>query len=253
MYKDKYVLTILDQNGLPCKEHDGECFVPFNTEYQIRLKNKTKYDTLAKITIDGKPIMDSNQGVIIPAYNSVDLERWVDGDMLKGKRFRFVPVDDSRVDDPTDSNNGGIVVKMYKSIPNMRFGGSIKTTNFDGGDWTCMDAVSHDFIKPNTGGSGIKYNCCVTDMGNTIYKSTYDKGATIGGSKSNQEFVETNSHVWSTEHTTLRLTLKGEAQHKQPTIAFNDFPMEIRYCPKCGRKKRDRDRFCSKCGLKIDS
>ena len=113
MYKDGFVLSIL-KDGKPLKEIDGVVRIPFDSEYQVRLRNKNWLNCKAKVYIDGAPV--SNLGdFVINSQGVVDLERFLDNSLDEGARFKFVHKDHGEVSDPDNDENGVIRVEFYKA------------------------------------------------------------------------------------------------------------------------------------------
>ena len=104
-YSEQFVLCVL-HNGSPIREIDRAVSLPYHSEYKVRLKNKHAFlRAKARVWIDGRQV--SNLGDFILGPNeTIDLERFVTESMTTGKRFKFVPLDDGRVNDPTDPENG---------------------------------------------------------------------------------------------------------------------------------------------------
>lgn len=263
MYGNNFVLTIL-RNGKPQKEMDGQVGLPFDTEYKIRLKNKNCRQALAKVSIDGTQVCGLGD-FVVGAYSSLDLSRFVDTSLSKGRKFKFVSLDHSEVDDPTSSENGIIKVefRLEKQTPCI-----------------CIDPVKVD-IKPldGTGGfrtpdptlwiycdyndsSGTKkcHDNLTNDSGpdyNVSYCSTNFRGpaptagATVGGKVSKQQFYYVED--FDTENTPTVLTLKlvssGDLNNKKTVSAKISRGI---YCSACGNKIKFNHKFCSSCGSKLE-
>jgi len=117
MYRDKFVLSVI-HDGHPVKETGRkwirEVAIPFDSEYKIRLKNKNDRSCTARVLIDGKRVSQLGD-VIVTAGGTIDLERYIDRSLDKGKKFKFVTLDHQDVDDPTSSSNGIIEVEFRKA------------------------------------------------------------------------------------------------------------------------------------------
>ena len=165
MYSNKFVLSII-HDGYPIKESgsysDKRIALPFDSEYKIRLKNKNDKSCTARVFIDDKQVSKLGD-FIIQSNGTIDLERFVDSSLERGKKFKFVSLDHPDVDDPTSSENGIIKVEFRLarrengikiSIPPVTYkpwdwddhkpGEPWRTyTSFDGGS-------SHDFMYTNS-------------------------------------------------------------------------------------------------------
>jgi hypothetical protein len=110
MYRDSYVVAMLVNGRILKEDQGGTVLVPFGAEYVIRLKNKLRKRAVADVWIDGRVAC---RGIVIDANGTVDLERFVDGNLTEGRRFKLVRTTDSRVAQPNDSENGIVEVNFY--------------------------------------------------------------------------------------------------------------------------------------------
>lgn len=241
MYSNNCVLAILHKGNV-LRESSGEIHLPFGSEYKIRLKNNDLLCRVqAEVKIDGTLIHPSNQRFVIEKNGTLDLERMIlDGNMNKGNKFKFVELSDSRVQDPTSSENGIIEVSFYKELishspivwqdPKPMFPNSPYTPKWGGiENVMCNYSTSVSYISTNN-------NATISDSTN---------GATIEGGGSGQRFY--NSEEFDVEFlsTTLKLKLVG---HEEPTFVKNT---RNKFCDSCGRKNRFKAKYCSNCGRKF--
>jgi len=252
MYKDKFVLSII-HDGHPVKEtgHRGnkEVAIPFDSEYKIRLKNKNDRSCTARIFIDGKKVSQLGD-VIVSAGGNVDLERYVDRSLEKGKKFKFVALDHPDVDDPTSSSNGIIKVEFRKAKHQngVKILYPYKGINY--GDWEYRDPITWNYTDPNntTFSSGssktrgsVTHSCYSSNrMGDVCQSANDSQGATVEGSQSNQGFTYSNLEV---EDYAVTLELKIVGVEKKEM--YNN---EYKYCTQCGNKVKRPDKYCSQCG-----
>jgi len=271
MYRDKFVLSII-HDGYPVKEagrfSNKEVAIPFGSEYKIRLKNKNDVSCTARVFIDGKKVSQLGD-IIINGGGTIDLERYIDRSLDKGRRFKFVSLDHSDVDDPTSSSNGVIKVEFRKSKqntiniqsdiyvwdkpfdnlprykednrgPSRRIGGKWKSS---GPDWGASIAGSYS-SNESTGGL-VQESCTTCNFVQTrgLSDGAVESGATIEGSKSNQQFTYADLEV---ENHAVVLTLKivGIGNLKKINNA------NYKYCTRCGQRIKRSDKYCSKCGHK---
>jgi hypothetical protein len=256
MYKDKFVLSII-HDGRPVKEighrQNKEVVIPFDSEYKIRLKNKNDRDCTAEVLIDGKKV-SSLGDIIISAGGTIDLERYINTSLDKGKKFKFVSLDHADVDDPTSSSNGMIEVTFKKAKCKKGIKINVARPNFYFNyDWAeswkkysdaywakYSDEGSH--LSPLYGSSGHVVDCC-NDTNNT--SSAYiSSGATVEGGNSSQQFVYSNLEVENTS-TVLKLRIVGV--EKQEIVRNTKY----KYCINCGSKTKFAARYCFNCGYKI--
>ncbi len=91
MYHNQ-IIVLVKKDGQPLRETEGKfVYLPFDSEYSIELKNQSSRRAVASIKIDGTDVLGGDE-IIIPAFGSVNLERFItNGDLNKGKKFKFVP------------------------------------------------------------------------------------------------------------------------------------------------------------------
>jgi hypothetical protein len=267
MYKDKFILSIVDSDGHVAREtgYKGTNYLykgyravilPFNSEYKVRLKNKNNRSCAVRLFIDGK--MVSNLGDIIVASNSrIDLERFIDTSLNSGKKFKFVSLNDSNVDDPTDEQNGIIraefrLAKNTDQIvlnPNNHWQNCFRQPSFysSDGDVPVDDDYQMYFTYGDTTNTSFTPKDTVSNstVSNSILASNASKvsdGATIEGSDSNQRFI---FNYLDLEDNPVVLTLKIMGMDGK-----NENEIK-KYCNKCGHKIDINDNFCSFCGNKL--
>lgn len=111
MYRDSYIVALMVGGKIQKESDDGSVLIPFGSEYVIRLKNKLRKRAVADVWLDGRV---AAKGIVIDANGTVDLERFVaDGNLSEGKRFKLARLEDPKVEQPNDSENGIIEVNFY--------------------------------------------------------------------------------------------------------------------------------------------
>jgi hypothetical protein len=262
MYRDKFVLSII-HDGHPMREFGDrfkkEVALPFDSEYKIRLKNKNDRSCTARIFIDDKQVSKLGD-FIINANGTIDLERFVDSSLERGKRFKFVPLDHPDVDDPTSSDNG--IIKVEFRLARKENGIKIKTDPIVWKPWD-WDNRTHPSFTGNpphagTGGTFFAYQnetrsdgqvsvsyCSDNFVDGSGGAKSVEAGATVEGGRSNQSFVYSDLDVEDFPTTILQLKMVGIKDTKQADKLI------YRYCSKCGSKIRRDDRFCRECGKKL--
>jgi len=264
MYKDKFVLSVI-HDGHPVKETgkkwNREVAIPFDSEYKIRLKNKNDRSCTARVFIDGKRVSQLGD-VILSAGGTIDLERYIDRSLEQGKRFKFVTLDHEDVDDPTSSSNGIIKVEFRKAKqPNgikIDWNEPIvwpprvypyKEDN-DGPQWVYTDDKTTGgkypqdttvYYSANSNMAQSEVNCCAPQ---TKSRSFVESGATVEGSKSNQQFTYSNLEV---EDHDVTLKLKIVGLEKRDAVRDSKY----KYCTQCGNRVKRVDKYCSECGHRI--
>ena len=265
-YDSQFVICVL-HNGHPIREINGTVSVPFNSEYKIRLKNKHSYlRAKARVWVDGRKA--SNLGdFILKAGETLDLERFLDSDLDRGNRFKFVPLSNRKVNDPTDPSNGIIKVEFYRehdyvkniTITDPRPWNPIKPRPGNGDDvyW------DHTIANPLTYTSGGKGSSCGPTTSSTSFNAALtsvnyisaplvdpNAGATVEGGQSGQQFTYGDDFLTDTFPITLTLKIKGLSRKSTPTIEPpRKTRKKVRFCSNCARRRsRMADKFCPRCG-----
>ena len=266
MYKDKFVLSIIN-DGYPVREFrsigNSEVALRFGSEYKIRLKNKNDRSCTARVFIDGKKVSTLGDLIIHPS-GTIDLERFISTSLDSGKKFKFVKLNDSSVDDPTSSQNGIIKVEFrlatqknsikiqpkqdwkdwYVSFPPYTDGGTFDNTSSviyssSNGDFSSKSSSNYYF-------SSKSYNSNINSMSSSNnYRGSVEDGATVEGDNSNQSFQYDDLQVEEYPTTILSLKIVGIKEDE------NLKRRTIRYCPNCGRKSDKQDKFCANCGKRL--
>jgi len=260
MYKDKFILSII-HDGYPVREfgerENKRVALPFNSEYKIRLKNKNNKGCTAKVFIDDKQVSKLGD-LIINANGTIDLERFIDGSLDSGKKFKFVPLDHPDVDDPTSSENG--IIRVEFRLAKRENGIKINVEPFTYKPWNWDDWQFTKPYNPWSGSTGdfIVYNSGFHSDGShdgsvqMSFSSNFisdnmnslEDGATIEGGRSNQSFIYSNLDVEDFA-TILQLKIVGIKDSKQADKLI------YQYCSKCGSKVKRSDKFCFNCGNKL--
>jgi len=278
MYDSKFVLSII-HDGQPVREVNRVVHLPFNSEYKIRLKNKDhSLRAKARVWVDGRKASNLGDLVLTPG-DTLDLERFLDSSLSSGNRFKFVPLGDSRVNDPSDPQNGIVKVEFYRETPawndwqkNNPWNPKkiVPLTPSDPKIWP------KDFDKPypdpywykgdlsytchsQSSGKGTSSSCATPNStlgalfldGSTpaainflshhgIVPSVQEAaGATVEGSFSGQAFTLVNDFRTDCYPVTLILTIRG-LETPKPSVVYKD------YCS----NKTPKVRFCAQCGAR---
>jgi hypothetical protein len=272
MYSNNFVVSILKE-GTPLREVNGTVAIPFESQYQIRIKNKSGVRAQFEVLIDGTNINTLGR-YIINSGDTVTLERFMGVSLNDGKKFKFVSVDDSRVSDPTSSENGRIEVKLWKE----KIAPVITWTHND----SYVDYDEHyptqPFGKPDHYSGTWIYDCSSSardipynfnagtssrSVSNLQVKSSFigSPGATVEGGRSNQQFVNSCGFELENYFTAISLKLVGPEQQPLPyTIHSTPYYTQkfdhkvdhnkVTFCRKCGNKRDFPDNFCPRCGAR---
>lgn len=236
-----FVALVVGPDGKPIREFNEEgkrtVRVPFGTEYKLRFKNKTNARAYVRVEIDGMDAL-SGKKLIMEPNCSKDLERFLEGDNSRGRKFQFVTAGSAGVSDPTSGENGLVrVIFEPESVPVVTtvLSSSGFTTTASLGGWSGggilrgmsigSSAPNSSYmvnsVSPTSGGAtfassslniGVPAN--VQDAATKHYIDSMnmpktDAGATAAGSESSQQFLDTNEYFPTLLPVTLDLWIRG--------------------------------------------
>lgn len=224
------------------KQINRNVYLKDGDEYEIELFNPNPAFILAKIKIDGEYL--SGGGIVLRPGERVFLERFLDS---KNKFvFKTYNVDGEAEYVGALRNNGLVEVEFYLEKQQiMLYGNNTFTTStpytFNG------NAVTYTTTGTYTTNN---VNLTASTTSNTaayLSSKTIETGTTERGSKSNQQFTNSDrSFEWSPFQTTLWKILP-ESQKQYDAKELN-----VLYCGECGSKrKKDTHKFCPHCGTKF--
>ena len=261
-----FVALVVGPDGKTIKEfnEDGKRTVriPFGTEYKLRFKNNTSARAYVRVEIDGMDAL-SGKKLIMDRNCTKDLERFLEGDNMKGRKFQFVTADSSGVTDPTAGENGlvrvifepeaistttftahttgtlsgGFVTSAYNPInsaPILRHAGMWDSSAPMGGSYMCNAPVGGAMsVGPtlttnsaSVSSSGSFMNLSLPAPAPTLPK---DLGATAAGSASAQQFQDSSEFFYTLAPVTLDIWVKGlKVEQPKPyklDVVSNPFPV----------------------------
>ena len=247
MYKEGYVISVI-ANGNILEESDRKVAMPFGQEYKVRLINKSHLRCAADLVINGEKI----GRFILDAGQNSDIERYLDGNLNNGKRFQFVSLNDSKVSNKNDIENGFIEVSFFQEKKKQDPIIIREEHHHHHHDWDHYPIYPkpwHPWQEPYPW----KYcNCDGTLSANSESMMNFSAdatscrrlddidGATVRGSESKQEFKEVYGLEF--EYTPVVIKLK---------IINGETQVINKYCSGCGRKRIEGQKYCGNCGTKL--
>ena len=254
------VLCVLHNNA-PVREIDGRIHLPFHSEFKVRVKNKHAFlRAKARVSIDGRQVSNLGDFILQP-NETLDLERFLDESMTRGRRFKFVPLGDSRVNDPTDEENGTIKVEFYREKrwdpPQPKISKwPTKSPNITGScDANWVYNQSNTLGNQTFTRGGGTTNCSVNYVSSNIVHDSYipeNAGATVEGGHSGQSFVYGSDFLTETYPVTLELAIRAVDRREMNWDDQAQLPRQpkkrIKFCPNCGSKRHGMAKFCDSCG-----
>jgi hypothetical protein len=242
-HSNGYVLAIKDQNRKVLREIAGKVYLPFHSEYSLLIKNNNPFRACCSVRIDGTDVMGTE--LILNAFSSTDLERFlVNGDMQQGNRFKFVPLSDGRVQDPSSPENGLIEVKFWKEIQRPIY---LNYPIIETWPKSYQPTIYSTPSGWTSACNNLTYTCsAMRDMGDLKCANTASQaGATVEGSVSHQSFTTTSFEGKDGEATVIRLQLMSRTE-----------PITVEktkhiYCVECGKSNPYNNKFCGRCGTRL--
>jgi hypothetical protein len=247
MYSNLFAAAIR-VNGKVLKEFKDTVYLPFGSEYEIRLKNLSHNQRCGvNVTIDGQSVTDGR--VVVDIGQTLDLERFIKNRDY-GNRFKFIERT-SKIEEHRGIgiDDGLIVIKYtFEKIPNFYTKG-----------W---GTVYPEKVNYSVYGSGIGMRSAGTTM-NSVSSSLHDgmaamdsnslqneAGITVGGSISDQKFKSTH---WYGDDVTHQLIIKlcGETEDNKRIRE----PINVRSnlnCNICGTMNKVSHKYCCECGAALE-
>lgn len=266
MHSAGFILAVKDSSGNILREVHRDnyptVFLPFYSEYKLNLQNKYSRRAVVSVSIDGTDVLGGRR-LVLDAWGSMDLERFlVDGNLHSGRKFQFVPLSDSRVQNPSSLSNGKITVTftLEKEPVTYWYPSPIKITPWWGGPqykWRIINIDNTGGYRVGDGTFNPNSSTSCFSMQSFAPATEQQRGATVEGSQSNQSFGEVSIGPLEDVSTTLTLQILAPE-----TTVFTGFsggtttvtvPLTVKntrkkYCTNCGKKLKFQDNFCSKCG-----
>jgi len=238
-----------------------------NTEFQIQLFNPKPYNIGITIYLNNQKL--DNQLVLYPGQR-IWLERYLD----TAKKFKFETYEVENTDEVKEAikNNGKIKIEFYNERQN-NYNNSISITYTDNGwidncnkvkepeplkiDWprpscdpyfyitNCYTATSDCGITTSAS-SLITSELTSSYSNDNIYKANFETGRIGKGSKSSQQFNDVDIVFDLFPFTTEYIQILPMSQKK-----YTASDLKKKYCSNCGRKIKDKFKFCPFCGEKL--
>jgi len=204
-------------------------FVPFHAEYNIMLSNMKWCRRRIEIEMDG---CDIGSWVIDKGSKNsptkVHIERFLD----ENKKFKLVPSDHPDVDDPTNENNGMVIVSVFDEKPDYH----LTAIPFE---WPKQPYNPYPPQVP-TYPPPFAPMWHVTNSCHANVESSSYNAATIAGSISNQQFTKTSWNGDACRSATFKFLIIGKDKLTN-------------YCSDCGVKIVPTSNFCHHCGVNINA
>lgn len=261
------LVAVIKQNGKILREtkSDGgyninnRVYIPFGAEYTILLKNLNTRKALVTVEIDGREAISD---LIVHPNSNVELERFFEDNMDKGRKFRFIEKTDNIRNYRGDKIEDGIVRITYQ----------FEEPNF----WHTRYTYWSTFTDQTIGGGGNTWGGSSGDVGDNITTPTYtsnskfvdnsmyelgnvflncsnqvnEDGITVEGDYSDQSFVYGNIGPLDPELHCINIELKGQYPNKGEVKKPLTTKTKTR-CEYCGKLNTSKNKFCPDCGAAL--
>jgi hypothetical protein len=228
-------------------------YLPFGSEYSIKLKNLHSRKAQVKVSIDGEDVLNG-RSLIIDGNNELELERFIKDSLDKGNRFKFIEKTQQISDYRGDKIDDGVVRITYqfeRYVEPLWYGGVTHIANPTYTKNIFYSSHSGDLASTRIGSS---INCCASNnIGGVLNSAVCDSnkdGITVPGSVSEQQFKQGYIGALENEVHVITLILRGgtgEVLVEKPVIVAKK---KIR-CKVCGTKSLDTAKFCSNCSAAL--
>lgn len=241
MYNEGLAVTLLGAEGT-FSEKKGLVYVPFGTEYKIRLKNTLDIPIVADILIDGEPAF--NRSIYVRGRQTIVLEGDEDN-----YAFKFIKRTDKIKRHRGPKRNDSIVKIIFRKeiIPSMKYIGP----------WIVFDPWNND--QPSLRRDPWYQPNITFDVSNNKIEATYTantseegKGITTKGQEVDQHFVNVDSGVLSMDEYEVVLKLTGLYSDLEKVTKVKPTRKKIQ-CNVCGTHQKASHLYCCECGTNLKS
>lgn len=251
MYSNNFAAAILC-SGKVLREFGDTVYLPFGSEYKIRLKNLNSSRVKVKVEIDGECVTDG--GLVVGAKQTLDLERFIrNGNLEQGNCFKFVErtakIEDHRgikVDDGIISISYEFEFSTLIAYPKST-GYRDYSPKVKGISNTVMDCGWNDVGPTVMANSAL--NCAPTASLN-VSAPVNDTGITVEGSLSNQSFSTTRWNGTIGGVNVMNIRLLGETEDNAPVRQAVTVKTKAK-CKTCGTVNKATAKFCGECGTSL--
>ena len=230
-------------------QNDRIVYLNNGDEFQIQFFNPFSYTIAAEIYLNNQCL--SNKIVIRPGER-IWLERYLDSP----RKFKFdvYEVNNSEQVREAIANNGDIKINFYKERNTYSWNPATVTVTVTD-NWDINKTAYYDHLPSFTTCSSANiYTSSLTaeapvnysSASHTAFASTIETGRIEKGNHSNQNLDYVNNDF---EYYTFKTENINLLPVYQKPVSKND--LQKLYCTECGRKIKDKFKFCPYCGAKL--
>jgi hypothetical protein len=262
MYNNKFIASIKCNGKFLRETKNGEVFLPYSSEYNIYLKNINSRKALVSVSIDGEDILNDKK-LIIEANSILDLDCFVD-ELNKNRKLKFIEKTKKISDYRGDFIEDGLIVvkfqyeKEKKEMPYITWTYQPNITYYSSPVY-----YNNNTYKPKRNNE-IEITCdtmfspsgLTCSNTNSICRSIVsndfnEKGITVRGSESNQQFQYGDIGQLEDNIYTLVIQLKGcksDGSEVKQVITTKSSKL----CNICGTNNKGIANYCSDCGTYLN-
>ena len=250
MYSNNFAAAI-KVNGKILREFGDTVYLPFGSEYEIRLKNINTSRTKVTIEIDGENV--TGGGLILNPYETVDLERFIrNGNLSEGNRFKFIERTNKIENYRGIKLEDGLITIRYEfeiTLPLFVQKTTIPINYYVGGGGGRYTSNIRSGLNASLAKSVSDINTNST-LSASVALSVNETGITVEGSKSNQKFNTTlwNGSIGGTK--ILNIKMLGETEENKKVREPITVKTKLE-CKTCGTVNPATSNFCSECGTSL--
>lgn len=289
VYLNKFIAVIKSNNKILREQENNTVYLPFNTEYEILLKNLESRDASVKVFIDGQDILDG-QSIILRANSSTSLEGFLKNNKVANK-FKFIQKTKQISEHRGDRIDDGIVkidyrftkIKQTVTHYHEHFYHPYWCDCYICRPWKIRPIVRPIIISPpiyystltsgqsvnNPNSGNVSYSTqnvsqinqvMSNSVGSTLVSNEQvseasipkqDEGITVRGSRSNQSFQEASIFELEEQAYTIVLRLRGHLTNQDKPVEKPVLVSTKIQCSTCGKRSDSKHKFCPECGTAL--
>ncbi|HUU86247.1 MAG TPA: zinc ribbon domain-containing protein [Candidatus Glassbacteria bacterium] len=269
----KNFIAVVQVNGKPLREGNGNVLIPFGSEYSIYLKNLESRDAVVDVSIDGKDVLDGNS-IVVKANSSTELHGYMDGSVVR-KRFKFIPMTEKIEEYRGIKPEDGLVrveFRFEKEITPIQYTMTVSspsptwtnpyppTCRWEDGPYTISkgetflssdSSIYASYLNTSRQLKGVEsISSIYVDANPRSITMPVENGITVPGSETNQQFTPTYIGALESESHVIVLQLVGRKED-ETRVMKPVFTREKITCPTCGTRNSTRVNFCGECGTNL--
>lgn len=284
VYSEKFI-AVIKVNGKVLRENDDTVTLPFGSDYSLLLKNLEARRASAKVSIDGKDVLDGHALIINP-NSEIELKGFIDNGAVRNA-FRFIQKTSEISEHRGDNIDDGFIriefafekekpirtiihdTIYYKGFNDRDIYGSSGSPPNRLREWKMSNGVSGQSVSSGMSANYVQdqrsrlrgvsneptANAFVNQTESNVVcdslndQPLQDEGITVKGVETSQNFRYVSIGELE-EAKTIIIRLKGTTSKGVEVSKPITVKTKIE-CPTCGRKSKSHVKFCANCGTFI--